>query len=76
MDASGEGLLLDVMKHLNTEHGTTIVLISHDVSVIAKIVTHGVFERHACLLRHAAKALTSSNLRKLYGDDWVPHTHE
>ena len=77
VDASGEGLLLDVMKHLNTEHGTTIVLISHDVSVIAKIVTHVVCLNGTLVCFGTPhKALTSSNLRKLYGDDWVPHTHE
>lgn len=38
VDASGEAAFYDVVRHLNREHGTTVLIVSHDLSVISRVV--------------------------------------
>lgn len=37
LDAGIAGVILDIFKHINTKYGTSIILISHDLEVIARI---------------------------------------
>ncbi|MBI1907902.1 metal ABC transporter ATP-binding protein [Candidatus Uhrbacteria bacterium] len=68
IDVAGEAALYDVLAHLNETHGTTIVLVSHDLSMLADIVDHVVaVNRRLVCVGTPERALTPKRLAELYG---------
>lgn len=70
IDIGGEKTFYEIIKHLNEKHGTTCVLISHEIDIVYKyanqviclnkdMVCHGVPD----------KVLTPQTLKKLYNED-------
>ncbi len=77
IDVAGEAAFYDVIEHLRVEHGTTIVLISHDVSMVARTVDQVIcLNRELVCSTTPRRALTKKNLEKLFGDAGVyEHVH-
>ncbi len=74
IDVAGEAVFYDVIEHLNKDHGTTIVLVSHDLSVISKVVTHVICVNRKLLCEGPpGRTLTKKKIGELYGFD--AHLH-
>lgn len=70
IDIVGETQFYEVIRNLNTRLGTTIILVSHDVSMVSKSI-HNVICVNKRLLCTGPprKALTQKKLAELYGDE-------
>jgi len=77
IDIVGEAAFYDVVKHLNEDHGTTVILISHDVSMISQKVNQVICINKKLLCSGPPKkALTKKTLEHLFGESGVyEHTH-
>lgn len=77
VDVAGEELFCDLLSNLQQEGNFTLVLVSHDLSVVS---SHA--ERVLCLNRtvscsgKTAEILTSDNLDRLYGGHYSVYHHE
>ena len=79
IDIEGQGDFYSVIQHLNREHGVTVMMVSHEISMVYKFT-----DRIICLNRDLVShgetrtALTAEVLRKLYGEnaDFKVHGHE
>jgi len=78
IDASGERGFYEIIEHLNKVHGTTIVMSSHELSMVYKYA-----DKVICLNQEMYcsgdpnKTITKDVLEKLYGKDTElkPHSH-
>jgi zinc transport system ATP-binding protein len=79
IDIEGQGDFYSVIQHLNREHGVTVMMVSHEISMVYKFT-----DRIICLNRDLVShgetrtALTAEVLKKLYGEnaDFKVHGHE
>lgn len=68
IDMAGETAIHDVIEHLNKEHGTTVLMVSHDIAMISCLV-----DQVLCLNKKLLcsgppkKALTQKSLGDLFG---------
>lgn len=79
IDTVGEAALYDVIEHLNHEHKTTVLMVSHDISMVDKLVDQVVCLNKRLLCIGSPKhALTEKHLSELYHTRAAPfhHTHE
>ena len=74
IDAKSQQEFYLMLKHLNSERGVTIVVVTHDVGIIP---SH--FKRVVCIHQKTCCQGPVSEiedlLKKAYGDQFVPHTH-
>ncbi len=72
VDFKATGHFYTLLKHLNLEHKLTIIIVSHDIDVVAKEVNN-VF----CLNRRLASSCRHEDLQALYGRDksFIHHQH-
>jgi ABC-type Mn2+/Zn2+ transport system ATPase subunit len=78
IDMAGEATFYEIIAHLNQQHKTTIVMVSHDVASIAHIVSHVVCLNGKLLCAGPRdKVLTKKNLGELFGDttELYDHSH-
>ncbi len=78
IDIVGEAALYEVIEHLNKEHGTTILLVSHDIAMVSKLVDTVICVNQS--LRCAGppgSVLSDTTLGDLFGTDarLYQHTH-
>jgi len=79
IDIEGQSDFYSTIQRLNREHGTTIMMVSHEISMVYKFT-----DRIICLNRDLVShgetrtALTAEVLKKLYGDSAAlkSHSHE
>ncbi|MCU0275362.1 MAG: metal ABC transporter ATP-binding protein [Acidobacteria bacterium] len=79
IDIEGQGDFYSTIQRLNREHGVTVLMVSHEISMVYKFT-----DRIICLNRdlvshgETRSALTAEVLRKLYGEnaDFKAHGHE
>jgi len=70
--------VMAVLKRLNAERGTTLVVSTHDLNLAASLCEHVVLLKSGRVLAHGATAdtLTADNLRALYDVDADVQFHE
>ena len=77
IDISGQESIYSLIRHLQKDLGLTVILISHDLSVV---YSHA--EQVLCLNRQKicfgspVEALTDAHLNKLYGDNHGFYRHK
>lgn len=82
IDIAGEQVFYDVIKHLNEEHGTTILLVSHDISMVMSKVDEVICVNKKLLcIGPPNKTLNKKTLQDLFGEDTSvfehkPHSHK
>jgi len=81
IDIVGEAAFYDVVDHLNKDHDTTVILISHDVSMVSQRVDHVLCLNKQLLCTGPPNvALTESTLKAVFGETQVyehdHHEHE
>jgi zinc transport system ATP-binding protein len=76
VDASGEEIFIELLHKLQAEKNFTVVLVSHDLSVVSKHADHVI-----CLNRtvkgqgKTPEVLTPENISSLYGTNATIHHH-
>lgn len=72
VDMAGEAAFYDIVHHLKQEHGTTVVLVSHDVSMVSKHVDQVLCINQKLLCAGTPqKTLTDKQISKMFGG----HSH-
>ena len=79
IDIEGQSDFYSTIQHLNREHGVTVMMVSHEISMVYKFA-----DRIICLNRDLVShgetrtALTAEVLKRLYGEnaDFKVHGHE
>ncbi len=70
VDVAGERTLYSLIRHLNADHGTTVVMVSHDLGAVAKAVDQVIcLDRKLIASGAPKKVLTEATLAKLFGDE-------
>lgn len=68
VDIAGEEAFYDVVEHLNHEHGTTVLIISHDISMVSQLVDQVVcINKQLLCFGTPHHILTQKKLTDLYG---------
>jgi ABC-type Mn2+/Zn2+ transport system ATPase subunit len=72
IDIVGEEVFMDIIRHLKTEHKTTILMVSHEMSVVSKLVDKVICLNQKMLCYGPpASALTAETIAQVFGE----HTH-
>lgn len=67
LDVTIQAQILDLMMHLNREFGTAIIMITHDLGVVAEICERVV-------VMYAGQIIESGNAKDLFGNPQHPYT--
>ena len=67
LDVTIQAQILDLMRTLRSETGTAIILITHDLGVVAEIA-------HRVAVMYAGKIVESADVRTLFNDPQHPYT--
>ncbi|NMB12874.1 MAG: ABC transporter ATP-binding protein [Firmicutes bacterium] len=67
LDVTIQAQILDLMRHLRDEFGTSIMLITHDLGVIAELAERVV-------VMYAGKIVERADVKLLFGDPMHPYT--
>jgi len=75
VDIQGEETLYEILHHIQSDHGTTVVMISHEIDLVVKHVTQ-VLCLNNCLVCSGPprEALTASAMQKTFGSHYSRHT--
>ena len=77
IDVAGEQSIFELLEHLQSEHDTTIVMISHEVNLVEKHVDNVVcLNRGLVCSGPPAKALSDKVMKELYGQHYDRHDHD
>ena len=80
IDMAGEAVFQDILQHLNRDHQTTIILVSHDIAMVSKIVDTVICLNKTLLCFGPPQiVLGHSKLTELYGEHahvFEKHTHD
>lgn len=76
VDIQGEETLYEILHHIQSEHGTTIVMISHEIDLVIKHVTQ-VLCLNNCLVCSGTpkETLTTATINKTFGTHYTHHPH-
>ncbi len=76
IDAEGETHLYKLLRELCSQHKTSVVMVSHDLSVVSKYMDHVVcINKKMLCCAHPEHALSDTNLQELFGHDSVRYHH-
>lgn len=77
IDVSGEKMFRDILEHLNREHKTTVLIVSHDMTFVSSVVDQVICINKKLLCSASPKiALTEKNLKNLFEDAHLStHNH-
>ena len=68
IDTVGEATFYDAINHLKEEHGTTVIIVSHDIGVVSDFVDSVICINRKMMCAGPPKTtLTEGNLRDLFG---------
>ncbi len=76
VDIEGESRFYDIIERLREEHHLTVVLVSHDLSVVTRYATQVLcINRRLLCFGPPAEALDAGMIRLVYGHDTTLYTH-
>lgn len=76
VDVAGEAAFYEVLKHLNKDHGTTVLIVSHDLSVVSRMVDDVLcLNRRLLCAGPTDVALSRKNVAGLFGQETDVYEH-
>lgn len=76
IDTTGENTFYDLIVHLHKEHNSTIVMVSHELDVVAGFANFVLcLNRKLVCSGRPEKVLTSETLKELYGKEATIYRH-
>jgi zinc transport system ATP-binding protein len=77
IDIAGEKTFYELIKHLNKKHGSTCILISHEIDVVYKYADQVICLNKKMVCQGSPKKiLTSKNLKELYNEEVGLYEHK
>jgi zinc transport system ATP-binding protein len=77
VDVEGVASFYELVRHINTEHAMTVLLISHEVNMVATTSTKVVcLNKDLVCCGEPRKVITPETLEKLYGSDFELRQHD
>lgn len=77
VDIEGESRFYEIIERLRQEHHLTVVLVSHDLSVVTRYATQVLcMNRRLLCFGPPAEALDAEMIRLVYGQDTTLYTHQ
>ena len=77
IDIVGEKAFYDIIRHLNREHDTTVLMVSHELSVVSKLVDTVVCLNHKMIcFGPPKKLLTVKGIGRIFGDQTQTFEHD
>jgi oligopeptide/dipeptide ABC transporter ATP-binding protein len=67
LDVTIQAQILDLIVQLNREHGTAVILITHDLGVVAELCKR-------VIVMYAGRVIESASAERLYNDPQHPYT--
>lgn len=78
IDTAGAKSFYDIVSHLNKVHGSTVILVSHEINMVYKFADHIIcLNRELICYGKPKEAITKEVLEQLYGKDirFQEHRH-
>ncbi len=78
IDTAGAKSFYEIVSHLNKVHGSTVILVSHEINMVYKFADHIIcLNRELICYGKPKEAITKEVLEKLYGQDirFQEHRH-
>jgi zinc transport system ATP-binding protein len=76
VDISGEATIYHLIEHLNRDHNTTVVMVSHDIGMISHVVDTVICVNRKLLCYGPPQtALTAHKLEEVFGEHGHPYDH-
>lgn len=76
IDIAGEQTLYEILQHLNQAHQTTVVMVTHEISMISKLVDTVICVNHKMVCYGPpAETLTEQKIDELFGDGTRMYHH-
>lgn len=76
IDVIGEAAFYNIIHDLNAKHATTVILVSHDISMVQASVDNVICVNKKLMCYGPPKsALSASNMKKLFGEHAHPYEH-
>lgn len=70
IDQSGEKSFYEIINHLNSKHGVTIMLISHEINMVYKFATQIIcLNKDLICMGTPKETITKEIIKKLYGNE-------
>jgi zinc transport system ATP-binding protein len=77
IDVGGEHTFYELIVHLHREHGSTVVMVSHELDVVANFADFVLcLKRKLVCMGRPEQVLTPERLRELYGKEATLYHHE
>lgn len=77
IDIIGEAAFYDIIEHLNDEHDTTVLLVSHDIAVVASLVDQVIcLNRRLMCSGPPSTALSEKTLSEVFGHRASVYEHK
>lgn len=77
IDIVGEAAFYDIIEHLNDEHDTTVILVSHDISVVASLVDQVIcVNKRLMCSGPPSTALSEKTLSEVFGHRASVYEHK
>jgi len=77
VDITGEATIYHLIEHLNQEHNTTVIMVSHDIGMISHIVDTVICVNRKLLCYGPPRtALTAHKLEEVFGEHGHPFNHD
>jgi zinc transport system ATP-binding protein len=76
VDIEGESRFYDIIERLRAEHNLTVVLVSHDLSVVTRYASQVLcLNRRLLCFGPPAQALNAEMIRLVYGQEMTLYIH-
>lgn len=76
IDITGEAAFMDVIKHLNQVHKTTVLIVSHEISMISRAVDDVIcLNKKLMCFGPPRKTLSEKQLEKVFGEESSLYRH-
>lgn len=77
IDVGGEQTFYQLVSHLHKEHGTTMIMVSHEIDVVQRFADQVVCINRSLLCNGSPNSVVTPELiEKLYGEDATIYAHD
>jgi len=76
IDQAGQKTFYDLVRHLNQEHEITILMISHELSMVYKHCSHVICLNRSLLCNQSIEDFSLDNMTEMYGDSFEISDHK
>jgi len=76
IDQEGQKTFYDLVRHLNQDHGITILMISHELSMVYKHCSRVICLNRSLMCNQSVEEFSLDNMSDIYGDSFEVSDHK